>query len=91
MFDKGKHHKGHGKSLYAERKPEPLDIALHADDIATAGVLSGFKWIEPALPIMYLISGYRAGTGYRNNNKDLIAMPAITQTAPKNKKLVRLT
>ena len=70
MFDKGKHHKGHGKSLYAERKPEPLDIALHADDIATAGVLSGFKWIEPALPIMYLISGYRAGTGYRNNNKD---------------------
>ena len=70
MFDKDKHHKGHGKSLYAERKPEPLDIALHADDIATAGVLSGFKWIEPALPIMYLISGYRAGTGYRNNNKD---------------------
>ena len=70
MFDKDKHHKGHGKSLYAERKPEPLDVALHADDIATAGVLSGFKWIEPALPIMYLISGYRAGTGYRNNNKD---------------------
>lgn len=70
LFDKDKHHKGHGKSLYAERKPEPLDVALHADDIATAGVLSGFKWIEPALPIMYLISGYRAGTGYRNNNKD---------------------
>ena len=54
--------------LYAERKPEALDIALHADDIATAGILSGFKWIEPALPLMYFVSGYRAGIGYRNGN-----------------------
>lgn len=52
--------------VYSERKPEPLDIALHADDIATAGILSGFKWIEPALPFMYFVSGYRAGIGYRN-------------------------
>ncbi len=59
--------KNQKENLYSERKPEPLDIALHADDIATAGVLSGFKWIEPALPIMYFISGYRAGIGYRNN------------------------
>lgn len=57
------------EGLYSERKPEPLDVALHADDIATAGVLSGFKWIEPALPIMYFISGYRAGIGYRNNGQ----------------------
>ena len=58
----------HGKDegLYSERKPELLDIALHTDDIATAGFLSGFKWIEPALPIMYFVSGYRAGIGYRN-------------------------
>lgn len=56
------------KKLYGERKPEALDIALHADDIATAGILSGFKWIEPALPFMYFISGYRAGIGYRNGN-----------------------
>ncbi len=54
------------KNLYSERKPELLDVALHVDDIATAGVLSGFKWIEPALPFMYFISGYRAGIGYRN-------------------------
>jgi len=57
------------ENLYSERKPEPLDIALHADDIATAGVLSGFKWIEPALPVMYFVSGYRAGIGYRNNGQ----------------------
>ncbi len=57
------------KDLYEERKPELLDIALHTDDIATAGVLSGFKWIEPMLPLMYTISGYRAGTGYRNGEK----------------------
>ena len=57
------------KSVYDERRPEVVDIALHADDIATAGVLSGFKWIEPALPLMYFVSGYRAGIGYRNNKK----------------------
>lgn len=62
-------HKPNEKELYSERKPELLDIALHIDDIATAGVLSGFKWIEPVLPFMYFISGYRAGTGYRNGKK----------------------
>ena len=55
------------KSIYEERKPEALDIGLHVDDIATVAVMSGLKWIEPALPIMYSISGYRAGIGYRNN------------------------
>ena len=65
LFDKGKKRKH--KSVYDERKPELADIALHVDDIATAGVLSGFKWIEPALPLMYFVSGYRAGIGYRNN------------------------
>lgn len=54
------------KNIYSERKPEAIDIALHTDDIATAGILSGFKWIEPILPFMYFISGYRAGIGYRN-------------------------
>ena len=62
-----KHHKSR-ENIYAERKPESLDIAMHSDDIATAGVLSGFKWIEPALPLMYMMSGYRAGIGYRNNS-----------------------
>ena len=57
----------HHKDLYDERKPELLDMALHTDDIATAGGLSGVKWIEPMLPLMYTISGYRAGIGYRNN------------------------
>jgi hypothetical protein len=36
----------HSHSLYSERKPEALDIALHVDDIATAGVLSGLKWFK---------------------------------------------
>lgn len=48
------------------RKPEALDLGLHADDVATVSLLSGLKWIEPALPILYSISGYRAGMGYRN-------------------------
>lgn len=61
--------KGRKKKLYEERKPEMLDVALHVDDIATAGVLSGLKWIEPALPFLYFISGYRAGIGYRNGEK----------------------
>lgn len=53
--------------IYDERKPESLDMAMHIDDIATAGVLSGLKWIEPMLPIFYMFSGYRAGLGYRNS------------------------
>lgn len=55
-------------NLYSERKPEALDIGLHTDDIATVAVMSGLKWIEPALPIMYSISGYRAGIGFRNGH-----------------------
>jgi len=51
------------------RTPELLDLSLHVDDIATVGVLSGFKWVEPALPLLYSVSGYRAGTGYRNHKK----------------------
>lgn len=49
------------------RTPELIDIGLHTDDIATVAVLSGLKWIEPSLPILYSVSGYRAGTGYRND------------------------
>lgn len=49
-----------------ERKPELIDMGLHADDIATVSLLSGLKWIEPALPALYSISGYKAGIGYRN-------------------------
>lgn len=56
------------RRLFAERKPEALDISLHADDIATIAVMSGLKWIEPALPALYAISGYRAGIGYRNEH-----------------------
>lgn len=50
----------------SERTPEALDVSLHIDDVATVAVMSGLKWIEPALPILYSISGYRAGIGYRN-------------------------
>jgi len=50
-----------------ERTPELLDLSLHTDDIATISMLSGLKWIEPALPVFYTVSGYRAGIGYRNN------------------------
>lgn len=49
------------------RTPELLDLGLHTDDIATVSLLSGLKWIEPSLPILYAVSGYRAGIGYRNN------------------------
>ena len=52
-----------------KRTPELLDLSLHTDDIATVSLLSGLKWIEPSLPILYSISGYRAGIGYRNHEK----------------------
>ena len=50
-----------------KRTPELLDLSLHTDDIATVSLLSGLKWIEPSLPILYSVSGYRAGIGYRND------------------------
>lgn len=49
------------------RTPELLDLGLHSDDVATVSLLSGLKWIEPSLPLLYSISGYRAGIGYRND------------------------
>ncbi len=49
-----------------ERKPELVDLGLHTDDIATVSLLSGLKWIEPALPVLYSVSGYKSGIGYRN-------------------------
>lgn len=66
LHRKEKKHVHHHVDLYSERKPEILDAGLHIDDVATVAVLSGLKWIEPALPILYSISGYRAGIGYRN-------------------------
>ena len=69
LFDKGKQKNvEQEKSLYSDRKPEMLDVCLHTDDVATIAVMSGFKWIEPSLPILYAISGYRAGIGYRNGS-----------------------
>jgi len=66
---KGKKHcKQNIQNLYSERKPEVLDIGMHSDDMATVAVLSGLRWIEPALPLLYSISGYRAGIGYRNGS-----------------------
>lgn len=62
----------HGKKSETDiRTPELLDLSLHTDDIATISLLSGLKWIEPSLPILYSVSGYRAGIGYRNHNKKI--------------------
>lgn len=52
------------------RTPELLDLSLHTDDIATVSLLSGLKWIEPSLPVLYSVSGYRAGIGYRNDKSN---------------------
>ncbi|HNW25487.1 MAG TPA: hypothetical protein PLG15_01725 [Candidatus Gastranaerophilaceae bacterium] len=54
-------------NLNSERHPEALDLSLHIDDIASVGFLSGLKWIGPVLPLLYSVSAYRAGIGYRNS------------------------
>lgn len=66
---KAKEKAGIKESIYSERKPELADMGLHVDDFATIGVLSGVKFIEPALPILYSLSGYRSGIGYRNSDE----------------------
>lgn len=57
-------------NVNAERRPEPLDLALHIDDVASVGFLSGMQWIGPILPALYSVSGYRAGIGYRNREPE---------------------
>ena len=69
LFDSKTKEERKKEKLNSERKPELIDICLHSDDIATIAVMSGLKWIEPALPILYGVSGYRAGIGYRNGKK----------------------
>ena len=54
------------KNLNSERHPEILDVSLHLDDVASVGFVSGLKWIGPVLPVLYSVSAYRAGIGYRN-------------------------
>ena len=54
------------KNKIKERKPEIVDLGMHTDDIATVATLSGLKWIEPMLPFLYALSGYKSGIGYRN-------------------------
>lgn len=63
--------KNHEKeSIYSERKVELADMGLHIDDFATIGVFNGIKFIEPCLPVLYSLSGYRAGIGYRNGDNN---------------------
>ncbi len=57
------------KELYSERTPEAIDIGLHIDDVASAGFLSGLNVIAPILPVLYSVSAYRAGVGYRNSKE----------------------
>lgn len=71
LFDKNKkqEHKSFRdmvKHLNSERHPEALDVSLHLDDVASVGFVSGLKWIGPILPVLYSVSAYRAGIGYRN-------------------------
>src|SRR5574344_906842 len=73
MFDGKKEHEHKSfhqmvQNLNSERHPEALDLSLHIDDIASVGFVSGFKWIGPILPMLYSVSAYRAGIGYRNGN-----------------------
>ena len=76
------------RELYNERTPEAIDIGLHVDDLASAGFLSGLNVIAPVLPILYSVSAYRAGVGYRNN-KDSQQIQAEHPCMRNNKKLIQ--
>ncbi len=74
LFEKDKKHehkpfKEMIKNLNSERHPEALDVSLHLDDVASVGFVSGLKWIGPVLPMLYSVSAYRAGIGYRNGHE----------------------
>lgn len=48
------------------RKIEPLDLALHLDDIPTMVAIAGVSALLPLVPMFYLVSAWRAGVGYRS-------------------------
>lgn len=48
------------------RKIEPLDLALHLDDIPTMVAIAGVSALLPLIPMFYLVSAWRAGMGYRS-------------------------
>ncbi len=75
IFDKNKKKENKSikdmvKNLNSERHPEALDVSLHLDDVASVGFISGLKWIGPILPVLYSVSAYRAGIGYRNGHQE---------------------
>ncbi len=68
------------KNLNSERHPEALDVSLHLDDVASVGFVSGLKWIGPVLPMLYSVSAYRAGIGYRNGHQSGQQQAKISNT-----------
>ena len=88
LFDKTKKPKDFKsmfKDLNKDRHPEAIDLGLHVDDLASVGFISGLKVIGPILPMLYSISGYRSGIGYRNGEAQKQA-PQASQNAVLNKK-----
>ncbi|MGE0200268.1 MAG: hypothetical protein AB7P76_04795 [Candidatus Melainabacteria bacterium] len=67
--------RGLTKNLYQERHPEPLDAALHADDMMVAGQLAGLQWMGSILPLLYGVSALRSAAGYRNGHPDAGDIP----------------
>jgi hypothetical protein len=65
-----------------ERKPDFFDIFLHVDDLPVALSVAGVAILEPFLPFLFGITGWRAGVGFRNGeslgeaNEELDSKPA---------------
>lgn len=52
-----------------KRHIEGLDMVLHVDDIPTAAAIAGTAILGPWIMPFFPVSGYRAGIGYRNDEK----------------------
>lgn len=52
-----------------KRHIEGMDMVLHVDDIPTAAAIAGTAILGPWIMPFFPVSGYRAGIGYRNDEK----------------------
>lgn len=67
-----------------KRHIEGMDMVLHVDDIPTAAAIAGTAILGPWIMPFFPVSGYRAGIGYRNDEKAKQKNKAETKTPQVN-------
>lgn len=69
MLDKIQGKESRPPEEQGKRHIEGMDMVLHVDDIPTAAAIAGTAILGPWIMPFFPVSGYKAGIGYRNDEK----------------------